>query len=315
MILFFYGEDTYRSWRKIKELKEKYISASLGDTNLVVLNGKTVEYPEISRQVLAFPFLAKSRLVIIENLLKEGKKEVLEKVIDILNKVPASTVLVFTESGKPDKRISLFKKLSKEKTQEFLLLDEIEVKSWIKKETEKRGAEITPEAIARLFKYVGNDLWRLSQEIDKLTIYSRQVTGDNIELLVRPQIEANVFNLIDSVGAKNRDKSLRELHRLLDSGQNELYILSMIVYQFRNLLVVRDLVEQGVVSQWEIAKRAGLHPFVAGKTLAQAKNYTIDHLKTIYQLLLDFDFKIKTGQIEPKTALDLLVLKLCLGES
>lgn len=341
MILFLYGEDTYRLKQKIKEMKEKYISASLGDTNLVVLEGKTVEYNEISRQVLAFPFLAKSRLVIIENLIKESKKDIVEKVIELLPKVPESTILVFVEEGKPDKRTALFKKLSKEKAQEFVPFDEIELNRWIQKEVEERGGTIEPDAIAKLTEYVGNDLWRLANEIDKLTAYSQnlansgqptadslenkktkkplavgreplaKISSEAIEILVRPQIESNVFNLIDSVGAKNQQQSLRELHQLLDAGQNELYILSMIVYQFRNLLIVRDFIERGTSNQWDIAKKAGLHPFVAGKTLNLARNYSIDSLKNIYSTLLEQDIAIKTGQIDPKTALDLLVIKLC----
>ena len=85
----------------------------------------------------------------------------------------------------------------------------------------------------------------------------------------------------------------------------------MIVYQFRNLLIVKDFLERGVTSQWDLSKKAGLHPYVAGKTLVQAKNYSIDDLKTIYQMLLEYDLKMKTGQIDPKTGLDLLVVKLC----
>ncbi len=312
MILFFYGEDTYRLKQKIKELKQKFIDASLGDTNLSVLDGKTAPYPEIVRQILAMPFLAKSRLIIIENLIHDGKPEVKEKIVEFLPKIPASSIVVFMEEGIPDKRTSLYKKLNQPKiSQEFKLLDDIELQKWIRKEVGDREATIEPKAIEQLISYVGNDLWRMGNELDKLVGYSGQVTVENIELLVKPQIESNVFNLIDNISAKNRKKSLFELHQLLEGGQNELYILSMIVYQFRNLLIVRDFLERGTTSQWDMAKKAGLHPFVAGKTLAQAKNYTLDDLKTIYALLLEYDIKMKTGQIAPATGLDLLVVKLC----
>lgn len=326
MILFLYGEDTYRLKQKIKELKQKHITASLGDTNLAVLDGKTVTADNIIRQVLAFPFLAKSRLIIIENLLNSRKPsaspkagetspkggETREKIVEFLPKIPSSSIVVFAEEGMPDKRTALFKKLNQPKiSQEFKLLEPNELNRWIQKQVEERGGEIEPDAISKLVEYVGNDLWRLSNELDKLTAYSQQLTAENIELLIKPQIESNVFNLIDNIGAKNRKRALQELHQLLEAGQNELYILSMIVYQFRNLLIVRDFVERGVTNQYDIAKKASLHPFVAGKTLAQAKNYTIEELKKIYALLLDYDIAIKTGKIDSKTALDLLIVKLC----
>lgn len=341
MLLFLYGEDTYRLRHKLNEMKEKYISASLGDTNLCVLDGKTATSDEIIRQVLAFPFLAKSRLVIIENLLMSAKKTkgdpapktqllhlvgvtkvagktksdktagVQEKIGEFLEKVPESTVLVFAEFGNPDKRTSLFKKLSKLKmAQEFKPLDEMSVKKWIREEVQRVGGEITPDAVERLFISVGADLWRLSNEIMKLVTYNPKITGETVELLVRAQIQSDIFKLIDAVASSKQKLALKELHELLANGENELYILSMIVYQYRNMLVIKDFVNRGVSSQWELAKTAGLHPFVAGKTLSLVRNYNIDDLKNIYAKLLEQDLAIKTGKMEPQTALDLLVLDL-----
>lgn len=327
MILFFYGEDNFRLKQKIKELKQKFIDASLGDTNLAVLDGKTEPYDNIVRQILAMPFLAKSRLVIIENLLKEGKPEVKEKIVEFLPKIPASSVVVFVEEGSPDKRTALYKKLNQPKTsQEFKLLEGAELNKWIKDEVRRRGGEIESDAIDKLVEYVGNDLWRMANEIDKLTAYRLQtpekigslstvvgshIAVSDIELLVKPMVESNIFDLIDAIGAKNQKKALYELHALLEAGQNELYILSMIVYQFRNLLIVRDFLDRGTTNQYDLAKKAKIHPYVAGKTLAQARSYGLDELKNIYAKLLDFDCAIKTGKMESRTALDLLTVKLC----
>ncbi len=341
MILFLFGEDTYRLKQKIKEMKEKYISASLGDTNLAVIDGKTTKADFMIRQILAYPFLAKSRLVIIENLLLEGKKDEQEKIGEFLPKVPETTVLVFAEAGVPDKRTSLYKKLAKQKTQEFKPLDEQGAKTWIREEVAKLNGTITSDGVQKLFEYVGADLWRLGNEIAKLATFkglsSRTgrlqdpgsgspmsvfdkdshrleddniITVQNIELLVKPQTSSDIFALVDAVASRNVKKSLYELHRLLDNGENELYILSMIVYQYRNLLITMDFAERGVNSQWELSKRAGLHPFVAGKSLNLIKNYNMIELKKIYHELMENDLAMKTGQVEPKVALDLLVLKL-----
>ncbi|MEI6039889.1 MAG: DNA polymerase III subunit delta [Candidatus Berkelbacteria bacterium] len=311
MILFLFGEDTYRLKQKIKDMKEKYISASLGDTNLAVLEGKTVKADDIIRQALAFPFLAKSRLVIVENLLLEGKKEEQEKIGEFILKVPDTTVLVFAESGVPDKRGSLFKKLNKPKqAQEFKFLDEGGIKKWIGEEVARQKGEIDYDGIDKLYVFVGADLWRLTNEITKLVTYNPKITPKTIELLVQAQTTSDIFTLIDALANRKQTQSLKELYRLLDNGENELYILSMIVYQFRNMLVVRDLVERGINSQWEIAKMASLHPFVAGKTLNLVRRYDLAELKKIYGFLLEQDIAAKTGKMAPRTILDLLVLSL-----
>jgi DNA polymerase-3 subunit delta len=345
MILFLFGEDTYSSHQKLAQIKAKFIDASLGDTNLSVADcaDKDLDITQINQMILAMPFLAKTRLVVIKNLLSDGKKKLQEQFIELLPKIPETTVLVIYESEKVDRRTALFKTLIKTKTtkntseeslqaggspprrcsiqaQEFKSLEPYELKKWIIGEVEKQGGTIDNLAIDKLIEYIGNDLWRLSNEISKLISYKLQATSSDVELLVRPRVVANVFDLIDAIGAKNIKKAQNELHKLTDSGQNELYIHTMVVYQFRNLLIIKDLLETqssnlktqnySLNLKTEIAKLSGLHPFVVEKTMGQAKNYTFERLKEIYKILLDYDIKMKTGQIELGLAMDMLLIDL-----
>jgi len=315
MILFFYGEDNYRLKKKVQALKEKFISATLGDTNLSVLDGASITYDEFIRHVLAMPFLAKSRLVIVENVMKSKKKDILERIPQALNKIPNSTVLVFVEEGNPDKRTSLYKKLAKEKNEEFKLLDPDQLRRWIVKEVENRRSKIEAGAVTKLIEYIGNDLWRMSNELDKLTAYSREFTAENIELLVNPQIQSNIFTMIEFLARKELKTATREFYKLLNSGQNELYILTMIIWQYRNLLIVKDLAERSKsTNSWSLAKKASISPFVVQKCLYLRERYTLSELKKIYQTLSDFDIKIKTGKIESRTALELLIYELTTPE-
>lgn len=312
MILFFYGQDSYRLSQQVKKLKEKFISASLGDTNLAVLDSKKLTYDEYIRQILAMPFLSKTRLVIVENILSEGKKELQEQIGEALSKVPETTVLLFTETA-PDKRLSLYKKLVKvDKVQEFLPLEEIQIKRWIKSETEERGGSIDTEAVNLLFSYIGPDLWRLTNEIDKLITYNKRLTTETIELLVQSQAEKDIFRLVDALGQKNLKKALNETNKLLRAGENEIYIFSMMCYGFRNLIIIKDLQERLHTSNsWTIQKEAGLNPYVIQKTIAQSNNFDFLELKKHYDTLLDFDHRLKTGRIEGKAALSILVAKFC----
>jgi len=313
MILFFYGEDTYRLNQKLRELKEKFISASLGDTNLSIVDGKTATFDEIVRQILAMPFLSKKRLVIIKNLLSEGKKEIIDKMTDFILKTPEATVVVFAEEGVPDRRTSLFKKLNRPKlAQEFKPLENEALRRWVRSEMEKAGAAIEPAALTKLIDYVGSDLWRMSNEIKKLASYSKNIKEENIELLVQPQIHSNIFDLMDAIASRNLGKSMKELYQLFNDGKAEQYILSMIVLEYRNLLITKDFDRRAGngLSKWTLAKKAGLHPYVAQKTLSLATKYELEDLKKIYGTLLNFDHKIKTGKIEPKVALELLIFKL-----
>lgn len=312
MILFLYGADNYRLNRKIKQLKEKFISASLGDTNLAILDGTTISYSELARQVLALPFLSKSRLVIV-NQLFGAKKDVIDKIVDFLPKVPQATVLVIAQEGNPDRRTKLFKTLNKPKiSQEFKPLEGEYLRRWIRKEFELRSSNYEVGTIEKLIEYVGSDLWRMANEIEKLTTYNKQLTTRDIDLLVQPQIQSNIFDLMDFVAQKNARGALKELNRLIGEGKAEPYILSMIVMEYRNLLIIKDLTDRagGNANSYALAKQAGLHPFVVQKTLALTRNYALGDLKKVYRTLLDFDTKIKTGRMESRVALELLIFKL-----
>jgi DNA polymerase-3 subunit delta len=311
MILFFYGEDSFRINTQIKKIKDKYISASLGDTNLAVIDMENTDYLQISRQVLSMPFLAKTRLVIIENILSEGRKDIQDKISDLLPKVPKTTVLVFSDT-KPDKRLTLYKKLLKsDKVQEFKLLDDIQIKRWVKKEVDTRGGDIEPDAINKLIEYTGNDLWRLTQEIEKLTNYNKQLTTKNIELLVHSQTTSDVFKMIDAIARKNLKSALYEYQRLIDNGEHDLYVLTMIVYQYRNLLVLKDMqMRTKLNSSWDLAKRSGINPYVVQKIMPILQQFELNDLKKDYKTLLDFDVAIKTGKMESRIAITLLLNKL-----
>ncbi len=138
----------------------------------------------------------------------------------------------------------------------------------------------------------------------------RAITAQDVELLVPYAGTANVFAMVDAIGRRDGRTALRLLHKLLDENAAPLYLLSMIVRQFRILIQVKELSAQGLASS-TIAKRAGLHPFVAEKAGRQAMNFSMGQLEVIYVRLLETDLAIKTGQVDDVLALDTLVAALC----
>jgi len=83
----------------------------------------------------------------------------------------------------------------------------------------------------------------------------------------------------------------------------------MFVYQFRNLLLVKSLLQNGVNTA-QIGQKIKLHPFVLKKTLAQAQNFSLADLKKIYAGLLETDISIKNGRLAPAAAVDLMVAEI-----
>ncbi len=254
---------------------------------------------------------AETKLMILKNVFssKQFQEDFLEE-IKILQAL--KDVVVVYESEEVDQRLKLFKTLLKEaKCQEFELLDAKNTKAWAQKELQKNGEKINNDALDLLINYVGNNLWQLSNEIKKISAYKNNgiIQKADIELLVKPNITTDIFKTIDALAEKNKKQALTLLHKHLDAEDNPLYMLSMIGYQFRNLLVVKELSEKGLMYA-SIVKKSGLHPFVVKKTYFQCRQFSFEELKSIYQNIFKIDSDIKMGKIEAETALDLLVAQI-----
>lgn len=313
MFYLLFGPDTYSSRKKLESIKQKYLPEGVGDINFVNIDGDSASFEDMMRQIQTMPFLSTKRLVIIKNLLISGQKDVQEKIAENLIKIPKETLVIFWEQGDPDKRSKLYKKLAIPKHfQVFHQLSGWQLIDWIKKEIKNRGGKIDNGAAERLATACGPDLWRLSLEIDKLLSYKdkEKIIEEDVNKMVKTQISAKIFDMIDAIAAKNARLASQKLHELLTAGENEIYLLSMIAYQFRNLIIIKDLTNRSL-NPSEISQKTALHPFVIRKSLDIIDNFTTEKLQKIYQKLLEADISIKTGQIEPRLALDLLIVGLC----
>ncbi|MDO8507086.1 MAG: DNA polymerase III subunit delta [bacterium] len=304
MIYFVYGNDTYRLKKTVDAMREKYEDSS--GMNSCVFDGN-YDIEKIRSDVMSLPFLADKRLVIIKNIL--GAKGIDgKKMIEILDKKPDSTVMLFIEEGEPDKRTSLFKRLMKEKSKELNLLQGGELLKWIKAEAEKNGGTIETKEANMLAGYYGGDLWQLKNEIQKLISYDKKITEESIDKLSVANVNVKIFDLTDAITAKNREKAFKILSDLLDSGENEMYILSMIQWQVRNLALVYDLKDS---NERDIASKAKMNPYIVKKTLsATRKIESLDTIKAYYGLIIGAENDIKTGVKDPDISLELLVNKL-----
>lgn len=304
MIYFVYGNDTYRLKKTIDAMRGKYEDSSGMNSSLYDAD---YDLEKIRSDVMSLPFLADKRLVIIKNIL--GSKSVDgKKIVEMLDKKPDSTIMLFTEEGEPDKRTVLFKRLSKEKAKELNPLQGGELLKWIKAEVEKNDGIIDTKEANMLAGYYGGNLWQLKNEIQKLTSYDKKITEENIEKLSVANINVKIFDLTDAITAKNRKNAFSVMNELLDSGENEMYILSMIQWQMRNLALVYGLKN---LSERDIVAKAKMNPYIVKKTLSVARKIeNLDTIKYYYSLIIEAENDIKTGAKEPDVALELLVNNL-----
>lgn len=311
MHILIYGEDTYRSRDKLRAISQKYIDTNLGDTNLANVDGAKTKGDEIIRQLWIMPFLATKRLVIVNNLISLGSKDAQNAVQDFLPKLPETTIAVFYETEKIDKRSTLFKSLNKSKfSEEYVPLDPFKLRQWLMSEFQKTAVPVDPPAVDFLIKNIGPDLWRLHNEISKLSAHSPDgITVEHIKEIVHLDPSGDIFQLIDSLAKRDLKTAVSHLKGRLHAGDHPIYLFTMFAYGFRTLLIVQDFLKRNPSG----TSISGMHPLVFKKTSAQVKSFSQASLKAIYEKLRDLDYDIKTGIIDPEVALDVFIFELCLG--
>jgi len=312
MIYFLYGTDSYRIREKGQELVAQFLAGDKSGINLEKIDGAEMSLARFEQAVSAVSFFTSNKVIVIGNLLTQNKDSELKgKIADKIKK-DLSVKILFVESGEPDKREKLFKVLSKVKNVFFFgPLSDYELRKWITERVDLIGGNIDRSAVEALALAVGPNLNRLENEIAKLVLYVRgqnreQIKKADIELMVNSELNPNVFEFIEAIARSNKKRSVKLLAEFLASGENESYLLSMVIYQFRTLIMIADLLERGK-DQTSIIKETRLHPFVVKKSIAIVKDHSTDQLIRYYQNLFETDYKIKTGVVEPKVALDLIV--------
>ena len=294
MIILFHGKDSYRIKEKIDEFVKAYKEKNKNYFGLNYLNGKEITLFDLKEEMLSYSMFSEKKLIIVNNLLSNQKnKEDFLSQIDLFKK--SENILILVEENEVlGKIIDDFDKVNK-----FDLLSGLKLKDWIKKKVISLESEIEEDAINKIVEYVGGDLWQINNELMKLSSYSKKITSDNVSKMVRPKNEINIFDTLDAVAQKNKKKAISLLRIHVDKGDSPIFLLSMIASQIRNIISVKN---GAVVKQ--------MNPFVYRKSVSQAKNFTMEDLKKIYSRILELDFEIKMGKINPDISLDVLISEI-----
>jgi DNA polymerase-3 subunit delta len=296
MIIFLYGQDTYRLKQKFKEIIEHYRKTHKSGLNLRYFDGAKLDFQDFRDEFRSISMLGEKKLMVLQNII--SNKDFQNKFSEEIKKFAQSAnIILFCQEGEVPAN-AFFKALKKHgKQQEFQLLESLRLRNWVKKEFERQQANVDKKALNKLIDLVGNNLWQMSNEIKKLADYGigRIIEVKDIELLVRPKIETDIFKTIDAIALRDKRRALSLIHKHLEKGDSHLYLLAMIGFQFRNLLIVKS------------GAKLKMHPYVIKKTTRQAEFFSFEELKKIYRKIFQADLDIKTGRMDPDSALDLFI--------
>ena len=320
MLIIVYGDNGFLASRKVKELREHFVSKfDASGMNVAEFDGAKATLGEVMQAVQSPPFLSEKRMVIVRDLLTTASTKADAKPwIEALERIPESTIVLLADSisskkGVKHALVKEYEGLEGTHVYPFEELLGVELTSWAARHAKEIGLDIDRLRLQKVAGMVGSDLWQLSGELEKLAAYSggEKVTAAMIELLVRTNVDDQMFALMDAVSAGDARKtlSLLEDERLFGAAEGQLF--SMLARQVRLLLGVRDLLDGNpAITKQDVASELGVHPFVAQKTLAQARGFSAAKLEHLHTLLYKLDRLIKRGGVGMDVAVDRVVVGL-----
>ncbi len=270
-------------------------------------------------------------LVLLRGQLNKGKGKILEDfLVKHLKEVPASTFLVIEEQ-KIDARkgwYKLLQALEKEgraKIEEYKIPEGHALTTWIKETLAELGGHMSSAALTRLAarftvspsssRIPSNpdySLWQIRHELEKCIAYAkgRDITPEDIDLLVPLEPTAHAFDFLDAILARDTKKSLVIAHHLVSAKDDFFPLMGMLHGQLRDLIALKDL-SDARESDTHIATSLGWkNPRRVWVVKNKITQHTLKDLCFIAQQFITFDTSLRGGEDNPITSFDRLIIEV-----
>ena len=303
-----YGDESYLK----QQYKHNLVKALNPDGDTMNFNhyeGKGVDVKQLIDLCETMPFFADRRVILLEDTGFFKNKS--EELADYMKELPDYLCMVFVES-EVDKRNRMYKAVKACGTiAEFARQDEKTLMRWAAGILGKAGKKITQRDMELLLTKTGTDMGNLRMELEKLICYTEGrdvVTAEDIEEICTTQTTNRIFDMVRAVTEKNQKRALDLYYDLLTLKEPPMRILFLLAKQYRQLLQVKQFAEAGLAQQ-EMASKLGVPSFAVRNIASCARAYTISELEQAIKDFVDAEESVKTGRLEDKLSVELLIIK------
>lgn len=269
-------------------------------TNYDAININYHNLDEVYNEVATVSMFSEGKVIVVDNctFLEAGKSELDEsKYNQIINLVNNNNViLIMISYNSLDKR----KKIVKNLDNIIECFDEsINYNSWLRNYFNKNNYQIVSDDVKYIIYLVGKNLDMLSNEADKLMLYSDTGNIDRqmIDLLIAKQSEESIWHLLDAIYENDKVLMLTIINDLIEQKEEITVINAVLANQFRFILKVLYLKEAGKGAN-EISKILSAHPYRVELAIKQSNGFNKKELHKILHQLYVIDYKIKSGEAD-----------------
>jgi len=312
-LYYFYGEERYLQDQAVQTLLQRWGEKINRGLNFEVYSGAATPISAIIDNARTFPFLGKRKVILVkeaEKVLTPGKNDRLSAYLKDPN---LKTILIFTGKTISFRGNSLSSINQNGLVKEFKHPYSNEIPDWINCMAKDLGKSVEFQATYLILELVGNRLQDISNEMEKLALFigeRKEITREDIEKAVSSLRIESIFDLIDYIGNRKLAKALLSLSQLMESGEPPLKILALITRQFRMIMKVRSLLDQGIRPE-KVKTNLKIKNFIWKKLSPQAYKFSRKKLEVCFQRLWKSDLALKTRSIPKKVVLERLIMDLC----
>ncbi len=294
-IYFLMGEEPYYIDKLSDYIEKNVLSEEEKGFNQTVLYGRDVTIDDIVSAAKRYPMMAERQVIIVKEA--QDLSRTIENIEKYAENPMPTTVLVFCYKYKTlDKRKKALKLLAKNGlVYESKKMYENQVGQWITRILKPKGYEIEPKANAMLVEFLGNDLSKINNELEKLQIIlpkGSTISAKNIEENIGFSKDFNVFELQNALGSKNQLKAYQIAQYFADNPKdNPMVVTTSLVFSFFiKLLKYHGLKDKNPKT---VAPILGVSPFFMKDYDTALRNYPMKKVSQIIGTLRDIDVKSK----------------------
>ena len=318
MIYLVYGEQFPLVSKRVKKLITSILPDGIDEFNYVRFNAKEVTVQEIAYECSLLPF-GDRKVIRVDNpyflgsikerISIEKDQEYKELVKYIENPNDMVDIIFVLESKSVNKKNEIYKLIEKHGKvlfEEGLSLDTLSQTGRIY--FQRKGVDISEEALKLLLERTGDNVSQFIQEADKLVLYKKTIGVDEVHEMVPIPLEQNAFIICDSLITNQINKAIKTYRDLLILKEEPVRLVALLATQFRLYAQISYLYSIEKNNQEDIATLLKIHPYRVKLMCRNLVRISYFQLLNVIENLYQLDSKIKSMEIDPIIGLELFLV-------
>lgn len=319
-IFFFYGDEKFLLENRVKALKKRIVPEDLEAFNFLALEGKGVGLSQIIEAAEQYPQAADRKMITVKNsgLFDNAASKDFKGFKAYTENLPDYVCLVFIEDEFDKKRENILKFIEDAGGGvvcfEYLPVNKLEV--WAEKKLEKAGKQIIAADLSYLIRRTGVSMSSVNSACERLISYlgetRHKITREDINSMVSVSVEAKVYDIFSKDIVNSRgERAKRQLKQLKVENQSASMVMSIIIDQLYELLLVKLLKQDGLQAR-EMLEYYDRKPpiFAVNNAIENSKKFGEKYLKRMLDRGLKYSIDMKSGKIAQWDAVEMFVSEL-----